>query len=322
MIQFDKVNPNLATLSDYFVEKTKAFFNSNGSFNMKYFQDVNCYYCDNDKFTNEFKDRYGFRHVRCSACGMIYVTPRLKKDIAHGLYSQEDYVQSYKIKLIPSIDYRRNVLGINKYNQIVGILGRKKGRVLDIGCGLGEMLSVFKENGWDTLGVEFNPFASDYARKNFGVSVINKSVYDFDESDKFDLIMMWGVLEHLYDPSGILNKCHSLLKENSLLVLEVPSSDSFLVRYSETTGKKVDRIIEGDKHIMLFSKASFKGMLEKSGFLCRKLFSNGLDAATVNRLFLENSLSDESVNIVQNILDESMQGDLLRGFFMKKDNTV
>ena len=318
MIQFDKVNPNLSALSDYFAEKTKIFFNNDGSFNMKYFENVRCYYCNSDRSISEFYDKYGFRHVRCGVCGMVFANPRLKDEIAHGLYSEDDYAQSYKLKLVPSIEYRRNVLGVNKYNQIIDLLGRNEGRILDIGCGLGEMLSIFKENGWDTLGVEFNPFASGYARENFGISVVNKSIYDFDESAKFDVIMLWGVLEHLYDPSNILNKCRTLLKENSLLVLEVPSSDSLLVRYAENTGKKVDRIIEGDKHIMLFSIASFKGMLEKCGFVCRRLLSNGLDMATVNRLFLNNALPDKSVGTVQKILDESMQGDLLRGFFTKK----
>jgi SAM-dependent methyltransferase len=318
MIAFDKVNPNLSKLSDYFVEKTKIFFNSDGSFNMKYFENIRCYYCNSDKFISEFYDKYGFKHVRCGVCGMVYANPRLKKEIAHGLYSEDDYAQFHKIKLLPSLDYRRNVLGINKYNQITKLLGRDKGRVLDIGCGLGEMLSVFKENGWDTLGIEFNPFASEYARKNFDIPVINKSVYDFDESHKFDVIMLWGVLEHLYDPTNILNKCNGLLREDSLLVLEVPSADSFLVRYAEATGGKVDRIIEGDRHLMLFSVISFKGMLEKSGFSCKALLSNGLDVATMNRLFLERQLPDKSIEMIQKALDESMQGDLLRGFFTKR----
>jgi hypothetical protein len=102
-------------------------------------------------------------------------------------------------------------------------------------------------------------------------------------------------------------------------VIEVPSADSFLVRYVEATGKKADRIIEGDRHLMLFSTISFKGMLKNAGFTSKKLLSNGLDTATINRLFLEKVLSDESVDVIQKTLDESMQGDLLRGFFTKGD---
>ncbi|MDD5292391.1 MAG: class I SAM-dependent methyltransferase, partial [Candidatus Omnitrophica bacterium] len=201
---------------------------------------------------------------------------------------------------------------------IISLVRKKRGRVLDIGCGLGDILSIFKENKWDVEGIEFNPFAANYAKEQFGVSVVNKSVFDFDEADKFDVIMLWGVLEHLYNPRKILAKCHKLLSEEGLLVMEVPSADSLLVRYAEATHKKADRIIEGDKHLILFSVASFKGMLEKSGFEVRKLLSNGLDMATIDRLFLENKLSAESIDAIQKALDESLQGDLLRGFFTKR----
>ena len=318
MIEFNKVNPNLSKLSDYFVEKTKRFFNSDGEFNPEYFENVKCYYCGSNAFVSEFYDKYGFRHIRCSDCGMVYVSPRLKEKITHNLYSEEDYTQFYKIKLLPALDYRRNVLGLNKYKQIVSLLNKDKGKVLDIGCGLGEVLSIFDENEWDTLGVEFNSFAANYAKEQFGIPVINQSIYDFNEKDKFDVIMLWGVLEHLYNPLNILNKCRGLLSEDGLLVIEVPSADSFLVRYGESTNKKVDRIIEGDRHLMLFSVNSLKGMLEKTGFTCKKLLSNGLDIATVNRLFMEKSLPNETIDVVQKALDESMQGDLLRGFFIKK----
>ncbi|MDD5356307.1 MAG: class I SAM-dependent methyltransferase [Candidatus Omnitrophica bacterium] len=318
MIVFDKINPNLSELSNYYSEKTRKFFNKGGDFKSECFEEVKCYYCDSDKYVCEFYDKYGFRHIRCSVCGTVYVNPRLKQKIVHDLYSESDYTQYYKIKLLPALEYRKNVLGIRKYEQIISLLSKKRGRVLDIGCGLGDILSIFKENKWDVLGIEFNPFAANYAKEQFGVSVVNKSVFDFDEADKFDVIMLWGVLEHLYNPRKILAKCHKLLSKEGLLVMEVPSADSLLVRYAEATHKKADRIIEGDKHLILFSVASFKGMLEKSGFEVRKLLSNGLDMATIDRLFLENKLSAESIDAIQKALDESLQGDLLRGFFTKR----
>ncbi|MDD5005720.1 MAG: class I SAM-dependent methyltransferase [Candidatus Omnitrophica bacterium] len=318
MIEFDKVNPNLSKLSDYISEKTRVFFTDNGGFRKKYFENIKCYHCNKDSFVSVFYDRYGFRHVRCSICGMVYVNPRLKEKIVHDLYSEDDYTQYYKIKLLPALEYRRNVLAVNKYNQIVNLSLKKTGKVLDIGCGLGEVLSIFKERGWGTTAIEFNPFAADYAKEHFGISVVNKSVYDFNEAGKFDVIMLWGVLEHLYDPSKILKKCKKLLTDKGLLVIEVPSADSLLVRYAENTDKKVDRIIEGDRHLMLFSVLSFKEMLGKNGFIPKKLISNGLDVATIDRLFMEKRLTNNAlVDIIQEILDESLQGDLLRGFFTK-----
>ena len=64
----------------------------------------------------------------------------------------------------------------------------------------------------------------------------------------------------------MLDKVHQILKPGGLLVLEVPSSDSVLVRYYETYGGYIDRIIEGDRHIMLFSVRALKEMTQRAGF--------------------------------------------------------
>ncbi|MDD1676991.1 MAG: methyltransferase domain-containing protein, partial [Methanomicrobiales archaeon] len=255
-----------------------------------------------------------FRHVRCKDCGMVYVNPRLREEITHDLYQEEPYTEFYRIKLIPSIDYRRNVLGVRKYTELAAHFNRP-GRVLDIGCGLGEVLSVFQEHGWDCTGIEFNPFAAGYAKEQFGLHVINKSIYDFDGTDRYDLIMLWGVLEHFYDPNMVLRKIHSLLEENGRLLIEVPSADSLLVRYYERTRRPVDRIIEGDRHIMLFSLRALTEMLGRAGFSPVNIRANGLDVSTLNRLEMNGILDLASVNTLQGLLDTSLQGDLLRGVF-------
>ena len=108
-----------------------------------------------------------------------------------------------------------------------------------------------------------------------------------------------------------------MLEDDGLLLLEVPSADSVLVKYYEKTSKPVDRIIEGDRHIMIFSLRSFIEMTDKAGFCADEIKSNGLDISTLNRLELNDELTISQVNKIQQLLDDSMQGDLLRGFFKK-----
>lgn len=312
-----KTNPNIAKLQSYFRDKTSRYFEKNGAPKKEYFEKIKCCNCGSDSYANEFTaDK--FRHVRCGSCGMVYVNPRFREEIAHNLYSEADYTEFFKIKLIPSIDYRRNVLAKNKHRQIMEYF-KAPGRALDIGCGLGEVLSVFKEEGWDCTGIEFNKFAADYASKKFGLRIMNKSVFDIGASKKtrYDLIMMWGVLEHFYDPAKILRKIRTMLAPDGLLVLEVPSADSVLVRFVEMTGRPVDRIVEGDRHIMLFSLKAFKGITGKCGFSPVKIVSNGLDISTISRLYMDDFLTKEGAGRLQAVLDESLQGDLLRGFFKK-----
>ncbi len=314
MIDESRINPNLDKLYQHFDKALAKYFKDSKPI-PRYFEKVSCYNCGGVETVSSFIVNR-FRHVRCKNCGMVYVSPRLKTRIINLLYNEAPYTDFYKIKLIPSIDYRKNILAVNKYNQIARYFN-KPGKVLDIGSGLGEVLSVFQGNNWDCLGVETNKFAADYSRKTFKLNIINKSIHDFEPQDKFDVIMLWGVLEHLYKPLVLLERVRKLLKENGVLLLEVPSADSVLVRYYERTQKRVDRIIEGDRHIMLFSLRSFIEITGKAGFKPIEILSNGLDISTLNRLELNNKLSLTQVNELQTLLDISLQGDLLRGFFRK-----
>jgi len=315
MIDESKINPNLDKLHQHFDSVLEKYFKGTEPV-PEYFEDVNCYNCGSTEIITSFVVNR-FRHVRCKNCNMVYVSPRLKSSIVDTLYNEKAYTEFYKIKLIPAIDYRRNVLAVNKYNQIAQYFS-KPGKVLDIGSGLGEVLSVFQEHNWDATGIEFNEFAASYSRETFGLNIVNRSIYDFDLSEKYDVIMLWGVLEHLSEPLQILKKAHELLENDGILLVEVPSADSVLVRYYEKSLRPVDRIIEGDRHIMLFSVQGFMEMTEKAGFSPVEILSNGLDISTLNRLELNNQLDLTQVNELQGLLDSSWQGDLLRGFFRRR----
>ncbi len=304
---------NITELNERFERSLDIYFNNKGKLNPEVTEYINCPNC-NGKEGKSFKQKR-FNYKRCKKCGMVYVTPRFKEEINNAIHSQERYVEHFKCKVIPSIDYRKNVLGKSKYEQIMQFF-ENSGKVLDIGCGLGELLSIFKENGWNCTGIDFNDFAVDYAAKNFGIDIIKENIFSIKMDSQFDLIMMWGILEHVYKPYSLLAKANLLLKNDGLLLIEVPSADSLLVRYCEETGEEAYRTFESARHIMLFSKQALLEMGKKSGFACRKLVSNGLDMSTLARM-KNLKLSAEQIGRLQKLLDYSFQGDLLRGFFRK-----
>lgn len=317
-IDFRVANPNLDALVRHFYDRLSPFFDGEGRPKADCFEDIPCYHCGGSAIQSEFVVAR-FRHVRCATCGMVYVTPRLKESILHGSYDEDGYADYYKLKIIPSLQYRREVLGVRKYDQVMSYC-TGTGAVLDIGCGLGELLSVFKEQGWTAHGIEFNRFAADFARETFGLEVVARSIMEFDPPDgRYDCVMLWGVLEHFTRPLEVLRKVYRMLAPDGLLVLEVPSGDSVLVRYVERFGGPVNRIIEGDRHNMLFSVRALREMTQRAGFELAHLQSNGLDLDTL----LEMSgagLPAETVGRIQAAVDAGFGGDLLRGFWRKPDS--
>lgn len=315
IIRTKELNPNLNKIHEHYRKVLSRYFNQDNSPKEEFFENVSCYNCGSTEYTSEFSINR-FRHVRCANCGMVYVTPRLREEILHDSYNEEDYNAAAKYKLIPAVDYRREVIGRRKYQQIAAYF-EKPGSILDVGCGLGELLSIFDENGWSCLGVEFNELSAGYAREKFGLDIIQKSIFDFDAGEqRFDCIMLWGVLEHFTQPVEVLRKVYQLLGSGGLLVLEVPNGDSILVRYYEKFGGYIDRIIEGDRHIMLFSPSSLRQMTERCGFKLVHLQSNGLDIDTILRL-KNQAYEPQVISRIQYAIDEALCGDLLRGFWRK-----
>lgn len=310
-------NPNLDALYRHFYERLTPFFDAAGHPRPDCFEAIPCYHCGRKDVASEFVAAR-FRHVRCAGCGMVYVSPRLKAGLLHDSYDEEGYADYYKLKILPSLQYRREVIGWRKYDQIMRFVSGP-GTVLDIGCGVGDLLSLFKDRGWTCRGIEFNRFAAAFARETFGLDVVAQSVMDLDPSGRrYDCIMLWGVLEHFTEPLAVLAKVYEMLKPEGVLVLEVPSGDSVLVRYVEQFGGPVRRIIEGDRHNMLFSVKALREMPERAGFRLLHLQSNGLDVDTVLRMNGA-ALPVELVGRLQAAIDDGFGGDLLRGFWRKPE---
>src|SRR5262249_14623991 len=86
-----------------------------------------------------------------------------------------------------------------------------RGRVLDVGCGNGELLTRLKNFGWEVAGMEPDPTAASLARMHFGIDVRGR-MEDFEDAS-FDVITLSHVIEHLPSPLATLARCLRLLRQ-------------------------------------------------------------------------------------------------------------
>src|SRR5699024_2474410 len=110
-----------------------------------------------------------------------------------------------------------------KYKIILKLKKNTK-KLLDIGSGTGDFLNASKEYGISSTGTEPN----EHARK-LSITKGNKVVEDLDklEGTNFDVITLWHVLEHVYQPSEYLEKINRLLNQDGLLLIAVPNHESY-----------------------------------------------------------------------------------------------
>lgn len=150
-------------------------------------------------------------------------------------------------------------------------------RLLEVGCGSGEMLQRLRGFGWDVLGQDVDPGAVAHGRKR-GLEVRQGSLESLDlPAASFDAIVMSHVLEHLYDPIGLLNECHRLLKPGGALSLVVPNAASLGLSLFKESWLHLDP----PRHIHLFSAVSLNQVLKRTPFQVERIFTSVRDAPTV-----------------------------------------
>jgi SAM-dependent methyltransferase len=103
---------------------------------------------------------------------------------------------------------------------------RGAARLLDVGCGEGEFLSVMQALGWSVTGIEPSEQAAEIARSR-GISVEQTTFARASLPDElFDAVTMRLVLEHLAEPAAALATCRRALRRGGILSLATPSLDA------------------------------------------------------------------------------------------------
>jgi len=144
-----------------------------------------------------------------------------------------------------------------------------KSKVLDIGCGDGFWLELLRNLGFNNLcGIDLSkPMVGRALLKNLDVEC--KDIYEIDYYNKFDIIIMMDVLEHLPNVSKALMIVNNALKTNGILYITTPTCDSFSLRLQrfirETT--KMEQMQRWDEtHIHAWSAKDVKNLLKEKNF--------------------------------------------------------
>lgn len=134
---------------------------------------------------------------------------------------------------------RRSFLGViyRRYVLYPRLNFHLRGKALDIGCGIGDMLS-YRRN---TFGLDVNPLNVDFCKKRkLNAYLMKPNMIPFDDKS-FDSVLLDNVLEHIESPSLLFKEIRRVLKPDGLLLIGVPgekgfsSDDDHKIFYEEKT---------------------------------------------------------------------------------------
>lgn len=144
--------------------------------------------------------------------------------------------------------------------------GSSPRRVLDLGCGSGIRLSLFKENGFDACGIEFHRETARRLETEPGIKVVYGDLRELAlhfEGNSFGLISAFNILEHLVDVQCVLKQCWQLLEPGGWLVGSVPLVDSL---QAKLLGSRWIVVREAPRHISLPTRLGLSSLISRTGF--------------------------------------------------------
>lgn len=140
-------------------------------------------------------------------------------------------------------------------------LFKKSGSALEMGCGDGLMLDALRRKGWMVAGTERTEEMADVARTTLGLTVYVGGLDVIPAEKKFDLIILFQVLEHLNDPVTVIQQCAGLLAPGGKLIVAVPNSGGWQAKYSGAAWFHLDV----PRHLFHFSPRSLEYALNLAG---------------------------------------------------------
>lgn len=218
-----------------------------------------------DRFSAE--DETPFVLVECRKCGLLYLNPRPIEEQSGAFYENDAYNPFISAKTEKNT-FDRLYDRIRKHNnrskrKLIERHLSGPGRLLDVGCGTGEFLAEMASVGWQVRGIERDAKAAAYAVEKLRVNVVRGTLDSMPSVEaSFDVVTMWHVLEHVYNPHKTLMQIRDLLKEGGLLVVAVPNAHSLDAKIYQQNWVAYD----APRHLQHFNFKSLRGLCEMHGF--------------------------------------------------------
>jgi len=225
-----------------------------------------------------------FEYLECNECGCLQIKD-IPPNIAHyypeNYYSYQNKGEAHFIRRSPLKTAKRILkkkalryyltgsswigkVVASKYSSYYPWLKKElacnDSKILDIGCGAGELLLRMHNDGFTNIsGVD--PFINRDINYTCGVTIHKKNLTQLTE--QYDLIMMHHAFEHMDAPLSVLEDCNSLLTTGGKLLIRVPVAASYAWRTYGVNWVQLD----APRHFFLHTQKSMELLSKQSGFV-------------------------------------------------------
>jgi len=230
-----------------------------------------CPLCDSEKIgllyecADHLVSGQKFPVLKCDTCSFIFTNSYPEESESAGYYQSDEYISHSDTEtgIVNRIyKYVRRRMLRSKLRMLKKESGLRSASVLDIGSGTGYFPAYLRLKGWECRGIEKSPEAREYARTRNNIDLLTPDKLYSIEIASIDIVTLWHVLEHLYDPGKYLDSVFSILKEKGFLVIAVPNHISYDARIYREFWAAWDV----PRHLWHFNRGTIQLLCRKYGF--------------------------------------------------------
>ena len=215
--------------------------------------------------------KHGYALNECDKCSFLFFNPQPSDEVLAQIYDADYFLSCDSDRPAESRTELKKGTAELYLDTLKKYAGPLTGRLLEIGCGQGEFLTLAREAGFEVTGVEFSMDAVERANKKLGDKCVRCGTLEEQKFQDyaFDVIVLFDVIEHVRRPLETLHEIKRLIKPDGVIFLVTPSLDSWSA--SLMKNEWVEFKIE---HLSYFNTRTMELALHKAGFADTEISPN------------------------------------------------
>jgi len=195
----------------------------------------------------------------CRECGLVFDNPRPSPESIADFYNRASQYDDWMLELEDRTRlWSRRIRKMRRH--------RLPGSLLDIGAGIGQFLSLAREEYSPVQGIELSATAIQHAKRLYGLDVLQGTIESVHIGKQFDNVTAFHVLEHVHWPSQFLRCCNEALEPGGRLFLAVPNDVEMLSARMGRFFLSPIQLPAAEIHMLHFTVKSIAKLLHLSGF--------------------------------------------------------
>ena len=211
--------------------------------------------------------------------GLLKTEPSPPNHLLSKYYESDAYISHSDSSkgMINTLYYWVKNYSLKKKFSLISQASQGK-KILDYGCGTGEFVSFLNSKKMNAFGFEPNTNAFKIAKEKNPERIFNSN--QILKNEKFDVITLWHVLEHVPDLNEVIEQLKNSLNPDGKLFVAVPNYASFDAEYYQEFWAAYDV----PRHLWHFNQKSMQTLFNNFGMIIEKVHPMWFDAFYVSLL--------------------------------------